>query len=53
MYSFNNNYYYLPFQFVICARAESGTLQDFAHLFSTKTEVVDCPHVRELHYFDL
>lgn len=42
-----------PFQLVIGPRREGGALDDLAHLLTTEAEVVDGPHVRELHHFDL
>lgn len=42
-----------PLQLVIGPRGESGALDDLAHLLATEAEVVDGPHVRELHHFDL
>lgn len=42
-----------PFQFVIGPRREGGALDDLTHLLTTEAKVVDGPHVRELHHFDL
>lgn len=42
-----------PFQLVIGPRREGGALDDLAHLLTTEAEVVDGPHVRKLHHFDL
>lgn len=42
-----------PFQLVIGPRREGGALDDFPHLLTTEAEVIDGPHVRELHHFDL
>lgn len=44
---------YPPFQLVIGPWGEGGALDDLAHLLPTEAEVVDGPHVRELHHFDL
>lgn len=49
----NNCFSKLPFQFVIGPRRESGTLDDLSHLLTTEAEVVNGPHVRKLHHFDL
>lgn len=42
-----------PFQLVIGPRRKGGAFDDLAHLLTTEAEVVDGPHVRELHHFDL
>lgn len=44
---------YPPLQLVVGPRREGGALDDLAHLLTTEAEVVDGPHVRELHHFDL
>lgn len=44
---------HLPFQLVIGPRREGRALDDLSHLLTTEAEVVDGPHVRELHHFDL
>lgn len=42
-----------PFQFVVGPGGERGALDDLTHLLTTKAEVVNGPHVRELHHFNL
>lgn len=42
-----------PFQLVVGPRREGGALDDLAHLLTAEAEIVDGPHVRELHHFDL
>ena len=43
----------LPFELVVHSGRERRALQHFAHLFTTETEVIYRPHVRELYDFDL
>ena len=43
----------LPFKFIVSTSGKGGTLQHFTHLLATKTEVIDRPHVRKLHYLHL
>ena len=42
-----------PFQFIVSPGGEGGALDDLSHLLTTEAEVVDGPHVGELHHFDL
>lgn len=42
-----------PFEFVVGSWWEGGAFDDFPHLLATEAEVVDGPHVGELHHFDL
>lgn len=43
----------LPFEFVVGTSRECGGLEYLAHLLTAEAEVVDCPHIAELHHLHL
>ena len=42
-----------PFEFIIDTSRKCGAFYNFTHLFSTKTEVVNCPDITEFNHFHL